>query len=193
MKRKYYLRGLGFGILITALVFIFTNPVHLTDEEIIKRAEELGYVKAEEQTDSIGIKELLGTVTPAQEEDRDTVIFPEPSETPVPTPEPAIVPEIPEPTPTEVPELEPTVMPTETPTPEPTPTETPVSTATIVVEPGNTASMVCDKIEAAGIVEDGSVLKDYLVNHGLADFINVGSYTLSKDMSLKEIAEVLTK
>lgn len=197
MKRKYYLRGLGFGILITALVFIFTGTPKISDEEIIKRAEELGYVKAEEQADSLGIKELLGTVTPAQEDDRHTVSLPEPSETPVPTLEPTpeltIVTDIPEPTPTEVPEPEPTVVPTETPTPEPTPTETPVPTATIVVEPGNTASMVCDKIEAAGIVEDGSVLKDYLINHGLADFINIGSYTLSKDMSLKEIAEILTK
>ena len=36
MKRKYYLRGLGFGILITALVFTFAGPSEMTEEEIIK-------------------------------------------------------------------------------------------------------------------------------------------------------------
>lgn len=194
MKRKYYLRGLGFGILITTLVFIITNPSGLTDDEIIKRAEELGYIKAEEQTGSLGIKELLGTATPDPEEVH-TVILPEPSVTPSKTPTPV---------PTETPIPEPTSVPTETPEPTntPVPTETPVPTqapatvvvtATIVVERGNTASMVCNKIEAAGIVKSGNALRDYLVAHDLADYINIGSYTLSADMSLEEIAAIITE
>ena len=63
MKRKYYLRGLGLGILITALVFIIAGPKELSDEDIIKRAEELGYVKNEDS--SLGIKDLLNKETPA--------------------------------------------------------------------------------------------------------------------------------
>ena len=105
-------------------------------------------------------------------------VTPEPTitETPVATPEPT---EVPEPT---------KAVETATPTPEPS-----LVTATIVVEYGNTASVVCDKIEAAGIVANGDALKAYLVEHNLADFINVGSYVLSEGMSLEEIANVLTK
>ena len=55
MKRKYYLRGLGLGILVTALVFTIAGPKELSDEEIIKRAEELGYVKEEGSSGFLGI------------------------------------------------------------------------------------------------------------------------------------------
>lgn len=189
MKRKYYLRGLGFGILITALVFVFANTSELSDEEIIKRAGELGYVKAEEQTTpSIGLKDLLDTETPVPTK--------KPEATPTEIPEVSITPEaMPTelPTPTEA--LEPTTPPTPTATAIPTPTEVPevsVLTVTIVIEPGNTAMAVCDKIEAAGILQDGTKLRDYLVAHNLADYINVGSYTLSDTMSLEDIAHIIT-
>ncbi len=233
MKRKYYLRGLGIGILVTALVFVITKPSELTDEEIIKRAQELGYEKIEEKdiTPSLSIKDLMetGTPTPTQ-----TVILtdtPAPTLTPTPTPtkepqETQAPTETPTPAPTmteaptKAPTLTPTAVPTETPTPTPTPTKKPtpaptsspkptkspepsdtpigepedeVITATISVERGNTAKAVCDKIEKAGIVEDGDDLKNYIVRNRLADFINVGTYTLSSNMSYEEIAAILTE
>ena len=52
MKLKYYLRGLGAGILFSVLVFVFVvspNENELTDAEIIQRAKQLGMV---EKTDS---------------------------------------------------------------------------------------------------------------------------------------------
>lgn len=43
MKLKYYLRGLGIGIILTTLVFLVTKPEQkLTEDEIKKRAAELG-------------------------------------------------------------------------------------------------------------------------------------------------------
>jgi len=207
MKRKYYLRGLGLGILITSLVFIIASPTGLSDEEIIKRAEELGYVNTDETTDSLGIKELL-TATP-DPEDIHTVAIPDsfkaPSPTATPTPEPTDdVEEDPEEFEDETGEEEgetedvvpePTSTPTPVPTEPPTPTEKPepsVITATIVVEQGNTASIVCNKIEAAGIIKSADKLKDYLVEHDLADYINIGTYRLSDDMSIQEIADIIT-
>ena len=200
MKQKYYLRGLGFGILITAIVFILAGPAELSEEEIIKRAEELGYSKTVEQESSIGLKELLETGTPAPTK----AVEPAATKTPVPTkaitPEPTAEPQAtltptPSPTPTPEPTLTPTPEPTATPTPSPTPTKKPeasVKTATIVVERGNTAWMVCEKIEKAGIIKDGDKLVEYMVSHDLADYINIGTYTLSSDMSLKEISQILT-
>lgn len=191
MKRKYYLQGLGLGILVTALVFTIAGPKELSDEEIIKRAEELGYVK--EEGSSLGIKDLLNKETP----------MPTPTNTPVSTPTET---QAPTPTPTETPIPTPTVTPepTATPTPEPTatpkPTATPVPTkepektvkATIVVERGNSASVVCEKLEQAGIVKDGSDFRKYLISRDLTDFINVGTYELSSDMSYKELAKKIT-
>ena len=50
MKLKYYLRGLGLGILLTAIlmgVVLGKNTSRMSDEEIIKRAKQLGMVEAE--------------------------------------------------------------------------------------------------------------------------------------------------
>lgn len=223
MKRKYYLRGLGIGILVTALVFTFTGPKKMSDEDIIKRAEELGYVKEQDKkTEPTILKDLLGTGTPTPSPVPTIVVTPEPTDVDVPeAPEATITPTVTvtvTPTPTEAPvetpeptrEITPTLVPTATvaptptirPTKAPTPTMSPaptsnpeeeVITATISVEPGNTAKAVCKKIEAAGIVKDGEALKNYIVRNQMADFINVGTYTLSSDMTYEEIAKILTE
>ncbi len=214
MKRKYYLRGLGIGILVTALVFIFAGPSELSEEDIIKRAEELGYTKAE-VSPSIGIKDLLetpaptiqaektGTPTPTMLPEKTPVPTQVITETPVPTevlestPVPTSTP-TPEPEGTAAPEPTPTVTPVPTPTVPPTPTSEPtpgieVTTAVISVERGNSATVVCNKIEAAGILEDGEKLRTYLIEHDLTDYINIGNYTLSSDMSIEQIAGIIAK
>ena len=111
MKRKYYLRGLGFGILITTFVFIMVGPSELSDEEIIQRAKQLGYVKVEETNKStINLEELLNkNKEDTQTSGTDLTIVPSPTQ--VVTPEPTLIPE-------------------ETVTPELTSTETPIPTAT---------------------------------------------------------------
>ena len=46
MKLKYYLRGLGIGIVVTAIIMSITNkPQELTDAQIKMRALELGMVE----------------------------------------------------------------------------------------------------------------------------------------------------
>ena len=197
MKRKYYLRGLGLGILVTAVVFIITGPKELSNEDIIQRATELGYVK--EESSSLGIKDLLNKETPVP----TLTLALEVPETPVPSPtnEPEAT-FTPTPEPTSVPTLTPTPAPTATPTPTvtPVPTFTPIPTkapvqavtAIIVVEPGNSASMVCRQMQEKGIVEDGNDFRNYLVNRNLTDYINIGTFSRSSEMSYQELAKLLT-
>ncbi len=47
MKLKYYLRGIGIGIVVTSVVFMVGGSVKQTmsDEEVIARAKELGLVE----------------------------------------------------------------------------------------------------------------------------------------------------
>lgn len=47
MERKYYLRGLGIGIAVTAVIMGIAMPKNqtMTDEEVIARAKELGMVE----------------------------------------------------------------------------------------------------------------------------------------------------
>lgn len=53
MKRKYYLRGIGVGILFSTIVllvaYIASGRGQMTDDEIRKRAKELGMVETESE------------------------------------------------------------------------------------------------------------------------------------------------
>jgi len=165
MKRKYYLRGLGIGILVTALVFIYVKPNEITDAEIIKRAEALGYVKAEENVNpTISLKELMETETPSPSPE-PTVMLPEETVTPVPVP----------------------VVEENSPTP-----ETEVITARISVKKGDRAGIVCDKLQEAGIIADAKALKTYIIERGVEYDVYIGTFTFSSDMTYEEIVKILT-
>lgn len=47
MKLKYYLRGLGIGIVVTAIIMTVAlgNKQPMTDEEVVERAKELGMIE----------------------------------------------------------------------------------------------------------------------------------------------------
>lgn len=55
MERKYYLRGLGIGIAVTAIIMGIVHPggKTMTDKEIIARAKELGMVENTVLSDTI--------------------------------------------------------------------------------------------------------------------------------------------
>lgn len=52
MKLKYYLRGLGVGIVVTAVILTIANHLgnKMSDEDIIKRAAKLGMVMKEDES-----------------------------------------------------------------------------------------------------------------------------------------------
>lgn len=69
MKLKYYLRGVGVGIILTTLILTISYRANggakLSDEEIIKRAEKLGMVMQDDiDMDDIVAPTQTPTVTP---------------------------------------------------------------------------------------------------------------------------------
>ncbi len=46
MKLKYYLRTLGLGIFVTALILTLSGKQSMTDDEVIQRAKQLGMTEA---------------------------------------------------------------------------------------------------------------------------------------------------
>ena len=81
MERKYYLRGLGLGIVVTAVImgFALSDSRAMTDGEIIARAKELGMVEntvladansegeSQENADAAGADEQEQTVDEGQD------------------------------------------------------------------------------------------------------------------------------
>lgn len=215
MNRKEYVRGLGLGILITAVVFTFFKPEQksMTEEEIIQYAISLGYEKVENQekepiSNLDDIKsQAMGTLTPT------LTPTPEPTNTPVPTSTPT-----PKPTSTPVPTSTPTPKPTSTPKPtkapditpssEPTatlvptkkltvmPTPNAVQTGemyTLVVEDGMTATSVAKVLAEAGVIEDDAEFILYLRRQKLTHYIISASYQIPYGASFEEIAKAITK
>ena len=62
MRMRYYLRGLGIGIVVTALLMGFTKGGQketLTDAEIVERAKSLGMVESSVLSADLGNKEEI--------------------------------------------------------------------------------------------------------------------------------------
>lgn len=166
MKLKYYLRGLGIGILVTALIMGFTtrDSRPLTDAEIKAAAAELGMV----ESDSLRLADLPQEPTPTPE------ITPEPEATPEDTPEP-----------TEEPENTSEAA-TET-------TQESGADISLTVSAGSGSRTVCNRLEEAGVITDAAEFDKYLCDQGYSKRICVGTFEIPADASWEEIAKIITR
>ncbi|MCR4721109.1 MAG: hypothetical protein K5655_05210 [Lachnospiraceae bacterium] len=141
MKLKYYMRGVGIGILFTVFVFTVIIIPNLEFEEITQLQESVN-----KQINESKVSGLLGNTDkttadinpeePEKEKTTDPALTPTPDPTATPTPDPTATP-TPDPTATPTPDLTatPTPDPTATPTPDPTATPAPKPTATPTPKP----------------------------------------------------------
>lgn len=196
MKLKYYLRGLGIGILVTTVILSLAGVgrKNMTDEEVVKRAKELGMVESTllsdlpDQTKTDEVRPTEPEIS-LQPETSEPEAGPE-SEESASTPE---TPEAPEETP---------VAPEETPE---APEETPVSpedgnpdipageTVTLVIGRGESSTTVSKNLKKAGIVEDAAAFDRFLCNNGYDKKIITGTYEIPYGASEEEIAKIITR
>lgn len=66
--------------------------------------------------------------------------------------------------------------------------ETPV---TFVVEPGETAAEIAQRLQEAGLISDAELFRRYLRYEGLDTGLEAGSFTLRQTMTIPEIAQAL--
>ena len=177
MKLKYYLRGLGIGILVTAVIMGVTQGSRketLSDREIRERAAALGMVEP-----GNSLADLEATETPAATE------IPEAIETPVAT---------------EIPEAIETPAATEAlaATPEVTarPTQKPAeeeegSSYTFEIQAGDSSYQVAYRLQQAGLVADARDFDNYLCSKGYDRKLKTGSYEIPETATEEEISEIL--
>lgn len=168
MKLKYYLRGLGIGILVTALIMGFTtrDSRPLTDAEIKAAAAELGMV----ESDSLRLADLPQEPTPTPE------ITPEPTKEPETTPEP-----------------EATTESSGEPAKEPETTPESGTDISVTVSAGSGSRTVCNRLEEAGVITDAAEFDKYLCDQGYSKRICVGTFEIPADASWEEIAKIITR
>ena len=181
MKLKYYLRGLGVVIVVTAVILTIANHLgnKMSDEDIIKRAAKLGMVMKEDES-----------LFPPTEPETTT---PEPT-SPSPTEQDttAVKPAEPETTTPESTTPVPTEPETTTPVPaEPQTSGVVIHTATITVTSGMYSEAVSQKLEEAGIVKNWREFNEYLTSNGYAERLQTGTHSFNSEMDFNEIAEIL--
>ena len=189
MKLKYYLRGLGLGILVTALILGIAHMAQdkkqgMTDEEVITRAKELGMTESMVLADMVSSREEN---TEQSAEPESTVEASSQPESDPSTEEKA------EDNTEESSEAESSEA--ESSEPESTPDSTlsdGQETVEIHIVSGDSSVSVSKKLAEAGLVEDVKEYDRYLCANGYDKKIRVGSYTISVNATLEEIAKIIT-
>ena len=202
MKLKYYLRGLGIGILVTTVILSLAGigRKNMTDEEVVKRAKELGMVEStllsdlpdQTKTDNVRPTEPETSLQPETSEPEESTSTPETPEAPEETTTTPETPAAPEET-TTTPETP--VAPEETPvSPEDGNPDTPAGeTVTLVIGRGESSTTVSKNLKKAGIVEDAAAFDRFLCNNGYDKKIITGTYEIPYGASEEEIAKIITR
>lgn len=207
MKLRYYMRGLGIGMLITALILILSGRTsgQLSDEQIKARAAELGMVmedksvlKESEASPGAALEETEEKPEEVESEEvKPKEVEPEETETEKVTPE-ETVPEEVKPVEVEAEETKPenqTENPKEPETvkPEEAESEVQAETVTITVRSGASSVSVAKQIEDAGLVSSAGDFDRYLCQNGYDKKICVGTYAIPVGATEEEIARAITK
>ena len=202
MKLKYYLRGLGIGILVTTVILSLAGVgrKNMTDEEVVKRAKELGMVEStllsdlpdQTKTDEVRPTEPEISLQPETSEPEESASTPETPVAPEETTTTPETPAAPEET-TTTPETP--VAPEETPvSPEDGNPDTPAGeTVTLVIGRGESSTTVSKNLKKAGIVEDAAAFDRFLCNNGYDKKIITGTYEIPYGASEEEIAKIITR
>lgn len=171
MKLRYYLRGLGVGILVTAVIMTvaLSKKQPMTDDEVIKRAKELGMIE------NTIIKDVA---TSKEDEEVKEEIKEEPQE--------EVQEEVQEEKQEELQE-----------NPENTENETEVETEgetiTVSVVSGDSSWSVAKRMEEIGLVDSAKEFDAFLCGNGYDKRISVGNYEISNNASWEDMAKIITK
>ena len=211
MKLKYYLRGLGIGILVTAIIMAFTKkPEELSDAEVKIRAAQLGMVEknvlADMQVESTEFNKgsVIGNIDETLESEKEQEgLQGEESET---------VEEVSQEEETEIIEealqeektetIEEVLQEEETETLneesentekvlQSTETENIESYIVISVKSGNGSEVVSQKLFEAGLVNSAAEYNKFLVKNGYDRKLRVGNHEIPAGASEEEMAEIL--
>lgn len=215
MKLKYYLRTLGIGIFVTAVILTVSSGLHkMTDEQVIQRAKELGMVEAKNQVlsdlreeqskkpseenmeqseaetsvESSGDKKEGGeneTTSTEMTQDNSLDESEASEEEQTMTSEPE-QPETGEPEPTEALETE-SAVPSEAEQP-----GTPEMVEIVIVR-GDSSVSVSQKLYNAGLVSSAAEYDRYLCRNKFDYNISVGTYQIPVGSTEEQIAKIITR
>lgn len=185
MRLKYYLRGIGVGVVITTFLFMILLAFNKN--------------KGEQQNTVSGDTESK-TVAEYENGEQNKADITEPEAEPQPpeaNPNPEIQPEAdPQPNPETQPEPDPQPNPETQPESEPLPDaanpDDSSAKVRFVISGGEYSDVICRKLQEAGLIDDADAYNKFLVEEDYDNYINPGVYDIPKNATYEEIAVLLT-
>lgn len=219
MNLKYYLRGLGVGIVVTSLILgigLGSRKETLSNEEIKERARELGMVE-----ESITVAEAAAqkeeeaqeaevTVAPVPEENAESDAEPIVNAEPEVSSEPAVSTGA-EPEASEKPNVSAASEPAASTAPEagatpeagvkPVADEAEEDSGTapekeivdITINPGEGSYVISQKLEQSGLIDDAAEYDAYLCDNGYHTKLRAGVHKIPMGSTREEIAKLLCR
>ncbi len=203
MKLRYYLRGLGIGIIVTALMMgIATRDnAPMTDAEIKAAAYALGMV----DSNSIKLSDIRTTEEPGDNNEAENVedtagsSEAENAENAAESSEAENAENAAESS--EAENAEDTAGSSEAEnvgdntedTGNSGENEEPGETVSITIKSGSGSRTVCNQLKEAGLIEDAGAFDQYLVDNGYSRRICVGTYKIESGSDWEKIAKIITK
>ena len=162
MKMRYFLRGLGVGVLLATLLLCISYRGQNSENSIIKQAKELGMQFPEKTPDTLIQPSATGQAVAVQ------------SKKPVRTK-----------TPDSTAAQKATKEPKETQKPS-------GKTRSFTVRSGLLSSSVSRELKEAGFIKDSDKFDHYLEKSGLAKKLIAGDYKIPVGASQEEVARIIT-
>ncbi len=186
MRLKYYLRGLGIGIIGAAIILAISFSVMNKDKASVENetevaAEAAETSEAETETPDNNDSGKLSDLAAKEESKEDVSAGSEAEETD--SKEPVIEDEVTEDAADEV---------EETPAETALPKIEEVEKFEIMVAPGEYSDTICKKLERAGIIDDATEFNTYLNKNKYDNKLQPGVFIVEKGLSYEELAVILT-
>ena len=225
MKFKYYLRGIGIGIIFASIIFLIAYrenvPAKMSNEEIVERAKQLGMVEANDPINKLIDKKSDNKSDENASDEKESAekasteeIKTEAENTEATTEEQTTEATTTEEQTTEEQTTEAETTEAETTEAKTTQAETTQAKSTeqqttekqtteekntkksktieITIARGSSSYPVCLKLKELGLIDDAAKYDDYLIEHGYANRISVGTHKLKMGMSYHDIAELIS-
>lgn len=180
MKLKYYLRGMGIGIIVTTIILAISfsrREVEISDEEIMARAAALGMVmqQKDEEPDITEEQEYMDAepdaeTEPASDADiaanvstEDEINTEQEADTELGVPD------------------------------EKTAAEGSEGNGTyrLVIQRGDVCRVVCETLAENGVIDDAEALRAYLFELGYANSLSIGAYDIPYGLTMEDVAQII--
>lgn len=179
MKVKYFLRGLGIGILVTTLLLFAGARKNvqesMTDEQIMQRAKQLGMLRKDEVSDfkmDQNLDNMKETINAS------------------PSPEPTKKAEVSEKENQE--KAEPSVSPAKKPEAKKEKKKEDVQTISIKIEPGMVSQSIARYLYQKNVIGSAADFNTYMKEHNVTDKLRAGEFEIPIDATYEEIVEIIT-